>query len=424
MNGDGTKHRRGVSVMKKGKKKRFLILGIFYPAGLIAGVIIMLAIPYYDHYDDLITIAQGTADRFTEDGFLSADSQFGLAFLAYDCDGGCLDQITPGQQDSVYSIDIDSYLDRIAKNGVQLFYDWIIITAEKGSRTQLSLVATVPLLQDGTITGCFVLIRDLSLTYYLITYASIWSVLFLLLFLFLLIVHKMEARLDQWKRSYIAAMNHELKSPIASIKALSETLIDGYNADPEKLLFCHSMILKEAQQLEDTVCEILELSKLQNTKEIYRKRPAAAEEVFFPVLDRYAHLCKDIDLHFSAPNLGAAALPQLYTAPELISRVLDLLLHNATKFTEPETGEITVEFRTKRNCLEVCVRDNGCGISKEALPHIFDRFYHTQVPKNKAGSGLGLSIVREILDGLGEEIFVESTSETGTAFTFTVRTKA
>jgi signal transduction histidine kinase len=82
-----------------------------------------------------------------------------------------------------------------------------------------------------------------------------------------------------------------------------------------------------------------------------------------------------------------------------------------------------VTFHTEKGQIRIDIRDNGIGISPEDLPHIFDRFYKSEKAHNSQGSGLGLSIVKEILDGLKETIRVESKPGNGTLFSFTIKTK-
>ncbi|MGN1004446.1 MAG: sensor histidine kinase, partial [Oscillospiraceae bacterium] len=99
-----------------------------------------------------------------------------------------------------------------------------------------------------------------------------------------------------------------------------------------------------------------------------------------------------------------------------------ILLDNAVKFV-PEGGDIWVDTVAARSQTTFCVRDNGVGISKEALPHVFERFFKGSHDFNVSGSGLGLAIAKEIAAGLREKIWVESEPGQGAAFFFTVHHK-
>jgi signal transduction histidine kinase len=413
--------------MNKKKKTRYFILSLFYVVGLIAGIALMFSIPYFIHRSQLMDMASQAAKSYSVDQTFGISNSYGLSYFAYDLDGNCLDQVVSGFQDELEELSVDDYLESIQQGESLLLYKQILLSNPYFRILQkrlVILIAAVPIKQENQITGGLFLIRDMEIlpgTIY--GFVVIWSLLFVLLFFFFYVLDKKQAKLDEVQRTYIASMNHELKTPITSIKSLSETLLDGYVSDPEKQFFYYSTILKEANTLEATVLEILELSKLQSTKKLYKKEICSLEKTFQPILARYASLCEDIDLTFHAPDLTDSALPQLYTAPKLASRVLDLLLHNAVKFTRQENGQIDVTFYTEKGHLRIDIRDNGIGISSEDLPHIFDRFYKSEKAHNSQGSGLGLSIVKEILDGLKETIRVESKPGNGTLFSFTIKTK-
>ena len=102
-----------------------------------------------------------------------------------------------------------------------------------------------------------------------------------------------------------------------------------------------------------------------------------------------------------------------------MSRALDLLLHNTFKFT-PEGGSIILSIYTEQKHLTLHLKDNGCGIPPQALPHIFERFYQVDSSHTASGSGLGLSIVKTIMDELQESIQVFSEPNKGTEFIFTI----
>jgi signal transduction histidine kinase len=410
--------------MKKKKYRKYVLLGVFYLIGLIAGIMLMLAIPYVRHESILLDMAEHAASSYASEQDFGITADFGISYFAYDLDGNCMDRVISGFHNDIYELHLEEDLEYVKNEKALLHYEQITLRSSISETTisqLLSLVAIVPIRKDGTVIGGLFLVRGLEdLPGNIHGFIIIWSIVFALLFVFFFILDRQQAKLDEIQRTYIASMNHELKSPITSIKALSETLLDGYINDPEKQFFYYSTILKEADNLETTVLEILELSKLQSTKNLYKKETCSAEAAFGSILERYTSLCEDIDLEFHAPDLTATSLPVLYTVPNLVSRVLDLLLHNAVKFTEAEGGRIDVTFHTERNHLRVDVRDNGVGISPDDLPHIFDRFYQSEKAHNSQGSGLGLSIVREILNGLKETIHVESTPGSGTVFSFTI----
>lgn len=417
--------------MKKTHKLQFLILVIVYAAGIVMGCISFFVLPYYKDPQGMINYAAEAARAFESTGALVQVRGYGLSYVAYDLEGNRRAINNSYGSKFIFELDVDKYLERMQKKTQALYPDFInAVNTFPGEETDsvynlYALIGTSPYYKNGKLTGMVLLIRDLpEAGRNAVGFSVLWTSTFIIILISMIIIRRKENELDNLQRMYIAGMNHELKTPITSIKALSETLMDGYVTDPEKQLFYYSTILKEAGNLENTVQEILELAKLQSVKSIYKKELVSPDTVFSRILDRYNGLCEDLGINFLSPAPVLANLPSIRTNPAMAERVLDLYLHNALKFTAPEEGRIEVSFRTEKDHLLLCVRDNGCGISAEALPHVFDRFYQAEPDRNKTGSGLGLSIVREIAQGLHEKAWVESKQGHGSAFYFTFSTKA
>lgn len=411
------------------------IFFLLYITGLIICLAITLMLPYFSHRQRLIENITENATSYENTGQFSTPGHFGLVYLVYDLNGQRISEATLDSPNNIRDFPTAPYLSAIRRGKIKFRYGTIRRTRED-SVTQLALIGACPLRRDGEIFGALFLIRDLDdLPLNMLGFALTWTVIFTILAVSYTIIRKKEQELEYKQRLYLAGINHELKSPITSIMALTETLMDGCVTDPDKIFYYYSTIHKEAGYLSDTVQMILELSKLQSRKDIFQKRSVSFEEIFRLPLQRYGEICEDMELQFLAPeNMPFCActepestslyantepLPELYTNPALASRVLDLLLHNAVKFTQPG-GTIQITITKRKQHVDICVLDSGCGIPEEDIPHIFERFYQAEKSHNTTGSGLGLSIVKEILDGLGEQIRVESEEGKGTSFTFTL----
>ena len=218
------------------------------------------------------------------------------------------------------------------------------------------------------------------------------------------------------QRNYIANVTHALKSPIAAVKTLTKTLCDVGDLDTTRQRVYYGMILQEMNQQSHMVQEILELSRLQSRERV-KKTAVPAAEVLAPVGEKYAMLCDCAGIVFLPPP-EPEALPMLWTNAAAVRQILECLLDNALKYVSPG-GTIRLEAEAGRTQLTFCVRDDGCGIAAEDLPHVFERFY--RCAGSRGGSGLGLAIAREAADPLRERLWAESEPGGGSAFYLTVK---
>lgn len=224
-------------------------------------------------------------------------------------------------------------------------------------------------------------------------------------------------RLEQTRRDYVANVSHELRTPIASIRAMGETLRDGMAKTREKKDLFYNNIVRESLRLSRLVEDLLELSRLQSGTEAMQKTSFDLCEVIQNITDIYSHMAAEAELVFTFPVNMEKAMP-VRSNPDRIEQVLIILLDNAIKHTPPG-GSIALLTADKGDHLEVCVSNTGEGISKEDLPYVFERFYKADKSHSGGGSGLGLSIAREIMRGLGETIWAESGGNAA-KFSFTV----
>lgn len=281
-----------------------------------------------------------------------------------------------------------------------------------------------PLVQGNKVTGGIYILKEARAYqaalngFYLVFFVTL-AIGTIIILVFLALFIKEKNQLEQMRKDYVANISHELKTPLASIKALTETLSDHVVTDPEKIDQYYSIILRESARLEKLISDLLELSKLQHKKMAFTKSPVNTKEVIEKVTEPFAILANDMDLQFHITE-RAKNLPVTYSNEDRITQVLTILLDNAFKFT-PEQGNVTIDAKTTARKAEIMVIDNGPGISKEVLPHIFGRFNKEDFSHTSAGSGLGLSIALEIMEQLGEKIRVDSQADSGTTFTITLK---
>ncbi len=280
----------------------------------------------------------------------------------------------------------------------------------------ITLVVGVPM-PDGS--GQYFFIKNLhSLSNLLVVLFCAMTIFLIMSCAYSIIIIRTNAKVEQMRREYVANISHEFKSPIASIRALSESMYDGVIRDEERTKKCLGIIIKESVNLKHAVMNMLELSKAQSMGKKVNKYIVAASDVFLPVIDQFSSRCIENEINFSVSS-EFDKLPALYTNAERIRVLTSVLLDNAVKFVS-NGGHISLSANTHHKKLVVCVHDDGIGIDKSEQNRIFERFYTVDHARNSNGSGLGLAIADETIKGLKEKIWVESSLGKGAAFYFTV----
>lgn len=402
-----------------------LLLFVIYLLGLVFGTITLNLYPIVRQKKILATHAHLMAEEY----LLGENSRINRAkgaythILIYHTDGSCMLYASSDSQKT--ADDFDSYL--------QPFLPTVIAGNEvfKVTRSYFSqkwthfwLVAGAPLVEQGNVVGAVFIIDSLvNLQEAFIGYIIYFTLFYWLTAYFLLLTAHKRKKLDEVKQNYIANVTHALKTPIASVKVMTEMLSDsdvGEN-DPEKRQVYYGMILREINMQSCMVQDMLELSKLQSKGVDFTKTFVDARPVFDRVAERYSAMCDYADITLNITE-SVLHMPPLYTNAACLQQILELLIDNALKFVD-EDGIIEIDATTAGNRATFRVWDNGAIIPKEDLPYIFERFYKGQNERNENSSGLGLAIAKEIMKGLKEKIWVESNSGKGTAFYFTVRLK-
>ena len=400
-----------------------VVLVIIYLSGLALGACALTVYPVFSRWKNVLLshariIAQESLEGSEE--MIEKIKGANVHILFYDAEGNCLRYITSDKHRS--RTELDGYLERYLHSvlsGDEIFK----VTPSQYSKklTHIWLTTGIPITEQGRVVGAVFLIRNLeNLQEALIGYVVYCTLFYWLSVYFLISSLRKKRKLDELRQNYVANVTHAFKTPIASIKALAETLCDGVEPDPERQKVYYGMILREANRQDHMIRDTLELSKLQSNGMDFSKTGVRISEVLDPVVEKYAVLCDcmGISLHISEK---IARLPLLHTNAACLKQLLELLLDNALKFAG-EDGDIWLEVSVLRDQVTFCGRDNGIGISKEDLPHVFERFFKCSHDFNESGSGLGLAIAREIAAGLKERIWAESEQGQGTAFFFTVHT--
>ena len=225
-------------------------------------------------------------------------------------------------------------------------------------------------------------------------------------------------RLERIRQEFVANVSHELKTPLASIKAYTETLLDWALHDEAVNVRFLRRIEEQAERLNQLILDLLSLARIESGQEVFEHGPLALARVLNSCVESYRDraLAKGQNL---ALDLGALDGETLVRADEeAVRQILDNLIDNALKYT-PEEGDVRVHCRLDGDSVAVEVSDSGIGIPRDDLPRVFERFYRVDKARSRelGGTGLGLSIVKHLVQSIGGEIAVESRVGAGSKFT-------
>ncbi len=216
------------------------------------------------------------------------------------------------------------------------------------------------------------------------------------------------------RTDFISNVSHELKTPIAVIKSYATLLKEKPN-DPDREKYV-AVILSASERLGNLVGNILKLNKLENGDvrreyETVELSAMLADSIlaFESIIEK-----KEIDLVCELDEVS------IRTVPAYLEIVWNNLISNALKFTD-RGGSVTVTLRGDEDCAIVKIRDTGCGISPDVGGRIFEKFYQGDTSHKEEGNGLGLALVKKVIDLVGGEISVTSEVGRGTEFTVTLK---
>ena len=223
-------------------------------------------------------------------------------------------------------------------------------------------------------------------------------------------------RVEQLRCNMVTDVAHELRTPLSNLRGYLEAMQDGVlPASPENIASLH----QEVMLLNHLVDDLQELALVEAGQLRLAQRSTDLTQVVEQALATYRPQADSKRISLNA--VIDPDLPFVFADPERIRQVLRNLLDNALAYT-PGRGNVSIEAGCHNGMVAVRVRDTGSGIAPEHLPFIFERFYRADKSRTRStgGAGLGLAIVRQIVEAQGGHVSIDSTLEKGTAVTFTL----
>ena len=318
------------------------------------------------------------------DGVIVTDAEGNIALANQAAEKlfGFKESVALGQPliEAVRDHDVDAILKLCLKSGRQQTAQF-----ESGVARYFLRAIALPLQNQSRLSGVLILVQDLT-----------------------------ELRnLQTMRRDLVGNISHELRTPIAGIKAMAETLQNGAIEDKEAAKDFLSRIVGEADRLTQMVGELTQLSRIETGRTELKMEPVDINTLVDEVLAEMAPLAAR--QHLALSQELSPGLPAIKADKERIRQTIVNLVHNAIKFNR-ENGRVTVSTAFDAKSVTVSVADTGIGISKNDLPHVFERFYKADKARSGGGSGLGLAIAKHTVQAHGGDIRAQSEEGKGSTF--------
>ncbi len=226
--------------------------------------------------------------------------------------------------------------------------------------------------------------------------------------------------LENYRKDFVGNVSHELKTPLFSIQGYLHTLLDGAIHDDKINIKYLQRAASNVDRLQTIVDDLEMINKLESSSSSLAKSIFDIEELIQEVFEDLTMMAEKKDITLSIKKDSAKGL-RVMADREGIRQVLNNLIVNSIKYGK-ENGKTKVSFYNMDRQVLIEVTDNGPGIEKKHLKHLFDRFYRVELSRSRkiGGSGLGLSIVKHIIEAHKQSINVRSTPNVGSTFGFTL----
>ena len=229
-------------------------------------------------------------------------------------------------------------------------------------------------------------------------------------------------KFDRENKELISNISHDLKTPVTAIKGYAEGIMDGVADTPEKMERYIRTIYNKANEMDTLINELTLYTKIDTNRIPYNFNTLSVNAYFDDCAEDLSIELESKNVEFGYFNYVEGSVKVIADA-EQIKRVIHNIVNNSLKYMDKPKGKINLRVKDVGDFIQVELEDNGKGIAAKDLPNIFDRFYRTDASRNssKGGSGIGLSIVKKIIEEHGGKIWATSREETGTTMYFVLR---
>ncbi len=227
---------------------------------------------------------------------------------------------------------------------------------------------------------------------------------------------------EKKNRELISNISHDLKTPITAVKGYVEGIMDGVADTPEKMDKYIKTIYNKANDMDRLINELTMYSGIDNNRIPYNFHRINVADYFGDCVEEVGLDLESKNIQLNYEDLVEPST-QIIADPEQLKRVINNIIGNSVKYLDKEKGVIDIRILDEVDSIRVEIEDNGKGIAAKDLPNIFERFYRTDASRNSSqgGSGIGLSIVKKIIEDHGGYIWATSKEREGTCMHFVIR---
>ena len=227
---------------------------------------------------------------------------------------------------------------------------------------------------------------------------------------------------EKQNRELVSNISHDLKTPITAIKGYVEGIMDGVADTPEKMDKYIKTIYNKANDMERLINELTYYSGIDNNRIPYNFHRINVADYFGDCIEEVGLDLEQKNIELNYSNL-ASPDTVVIADPEQMKKVINNIISNSVKYMDKPHGVIDIRILNEADSIRIEIEDNGKGIAQKDLPKVFERFYRTDASRNSAqgGSGIGLSIVKKIIEDHGGYIWATSKEGEGTCMHFVLR---